>query len=84
MRKRNQGNILDYIPKRNSLFPYSKNNNNRIEVVVHNKGIINLIVQILFHRPQYSHIELDDFGSFVWEKIDGKWQLKNPIWKEKK
>lgn len=35
-------------------------------------------------REQLDSI-LDSWRSdHLWEKIDGKWQLKNPIWKEKK
>lgn len=65
-------NYLDYIPKHNSRFPYSKKENGRIEVRVKNIGLFNRIAQIIFRRPKYSYIELDDFGSFVWEQIDGK------------
>ena len=36
--------------------------------------------------PDYFRNELTDkFRSpHLWEKVDGQWQLKNPIWKEKK
>lgn len=70
--KKEQENYLDYIPKHNSLFPFEKNENNRIEVMVHNKGLMNRIAQMIFRRPKYSRIELDDFGSFIWEQIDGE------------
>lgn len=65
-------NYLDYIPKHNSLYPYSKNENNRIEVTVQNKGLFNRIAQLIFRKPKYSKIELDDFGSFVWEQMNGE------------
>lgn len=71
MKKENKENYLDYIPKHNMLFPFVKKENNRIEVSVRNKGLFNWIAQILFKRPKVSKIELDDFGSFVWEQIDG-------------
>ena len=70
--KKIQENYLDYIPKHNSLYLFCKKENNRIEVTVHNKGLINRVAQIIFRRPKYSKIELDDFGSFVWEQIDGE------------
>lgn len=64
-------NYLNYIPKHNVLFPYRKKENGRIEVEVLNRGFFNRIAQIFFKRPKRSYIELDDFGSFVWEQIDG-------------
>ena len=65
-------NYLDYIPRPNVLFETSRNRDGHIEVKIHNKGIINKIAQALFRKPKYSYIELDDFGTFVWDCMDGK------------
>lgn len=65
-------NYLNYIPGHNALFPFQKKENGRIEVEVKNRGLFNRIAQIFFKRPKKSYIELDEFGSFVWEQIDGK------------
>lgn len=70
--KTKQDNYLDYIPKCNVLFPYKKNANGRIEIEVLNRGFFNRIAQVFFKRPKYSYIELDEFGSFAWEQIDGR------------
>lgn len=64
-------NYLDYVPKHNSLYQYTFNGQKHIEIHVPNKGLCNRIAQIFFKRPKYSQIELDDFGSFVWECING-------------
>lgn len=64
-------NYLDYIPKHNSLYQYTFNAQNHIEIHVPNQGLCNRIAQIFFKRPKYRQIELDDFGSFVWECING-------------
>lgn len=37
-----------------------------------NKGIFNKIAQVIFRKPKISYIELEEFGSFVWQQIDGK------------
>lgn len=68
----NNDNYLDYIPKHNSLYEYTINDKNHTEIRVHNKGLFNKIAQIFFKRPKYSNIELDDFGSFIWECMDGR------------
>lgn len=65
-------NYLDYIPKQNSRFPYTTNQEGHIEVKVHNTGLFNRIAQLIFRRPRYSYIALDDFGSFVWQQINGE------------
>lgn len=70
--KAKQENYLDYIPKHNELFPYQIKENGRVEVKVTNRGMFNRIAQVLFKRPKYSYIELDEFGTFVWKQIDGK------------
>ncbi len=72
MSRKQKANYLDYIPKHNSLFPYEKNKNGSIEIVRKNRGLFNRLAQLLFHKPKESRIELDAFGSFVWEQIDGE------------
>ena len=69
---KNKENYLDFIPRVNVLFEWKKNDKGYIEIKVHNKGFYHKIAQIFFHRPKYSWIELDVFGSFVWEQLDGK------------
>ncbi len=69
---KNKENYLDYIPKHNSLYQFSTNKNGHIEIKIQNKGLFNRIAQLIFKRPKFSDIELDDFGSFVWECMDGK------------
>ncbi len=72
MAKKQKENFLDYIPKHNSLFESNKNEAAHVEIKVANKGLFNRIAQIFFKRPKYSQIELDDFGTFIWESIDGE------------
>lgn len=72
MAKKGKENYLDYIPRHNALYEYEKNKTGHIEIKVRNKGLFNKIAQLFFKRPKYSNIELDDFGTFVWECIDGK------------
>ena len=64
-------NFLDYIPKHNSLFTWDKTKDELVTIKVHNKGLFNKIAQIFFKKPKYSYIHLEEFGSFIWEQIDG-------------
>ena len=54
-------NYIDHIPKINDM---------KWEVL--EDGIVEITAQKLFKRPRYSFIKLDEYGSFVWQKIDGK------------
>ncbi len=54
------------------MFPAAVNAGGHIEIAVQNKGFFNKIAQVVFKRPKVSHIELDDFGSFVWRAMDGE------------
>ena len=72
MAKKNKENFLDYIPKHNSLYEYKKNEQGNVEIHVLNRGLYNRIAQFLFHRPEYSDIELTGMGTFIWEAMDGE------------
>ncbi len=69
--KGNKENFLDYIPKHNSRFLWAVNDQGHVEINQPNTGLFNRIAQLLFKRPKTSQIELEDFGSFVWQNMDG-------------
>ena len=71
-KKKNKQNYLDYVPKHNLLFSYTIKENDRVEIRVANRGVFDRIAQVLFKYPKYSYIELDEFGTFMWQQIDGE------------
>lgn len=64
-------NYLDYIPKHNARFTWDKAEDGLVVIKVANTGLFNRIAQIFFKKPKHSFIHLEEFGSFVWEQIDG-------------
>ena len=70
--KKRRNNLLDYIPQTHPAVTWSMSDDNRITLHVNNKGFYNRIAQILFKRPKVSHIELDEYGSVVWNNITGQ------------
>lgn len=72
MGKKKQENFLDYIPKRNALYDWDINQKKHVEIAVKNRGFFNRIAQLLFRKPKISRIELDEFGSFIWQQLDGQ------------
>ena len=67
-----ENNYLDYIPVRNPDLGWRVKDNGRVEVTVENKGFYNRIAQLFFRRPRISYIELDEYGSYLWQQLDGK------------
>ena len=65
-------NYMDFVPAHNPEYTWKKKENERVEVAVVNKGFYNRIAQIFFKRPAISYIELDEYGSYLWQQIDGK------------
>ena len=70
--KKDSKNYLDKIPAHAADRPFSVDENGIVEITMENKGFYNTIAQNFFHRPRYSFISLDEYGSFVWQQIDGK------------
>ena len=65
-------NFLDFVPKRNSLVEWSADGKGIVTLAIRNKGFYNRIAQLLFRRPKISYISLEEFGSFIWQNIDGE------------
>lgn len=49
-----------------------KQTTGNITVFIRWEGFFNKIAQKFFHRSKVSSIDLDDYGSFVWNTIDDK------------
>lgn len=65
-------NYLDFVPGKNPEFPSSEREDGLVTVIIRHKGIYNKIAQTFFHAPAQSRIDLDRYGSFVWNQIDGE------------
>lgn len=69
---REKKNFLDYVPCCNPLYTWDADEQGIVTVHVVNQGFYNRLAQKLFKRPRISHIRLDEYGSFVWQQMDGK------------
>ncbi|MCQ2584007.1 MAG: PqqD family protein [Treponema sp.] len=67
-----QKNLLDFIPKHNSLITFTTDKKGIVTLEVKNRGFYNRIAQIFFKRPKVSYIALEEMGSFIWQQIDGE------------
>ena len=70
MAKKNE-NYLDYIPVADPRNTWDAENGKVTINMVH-RGFYAGIAQKVFHRPRVSHIDLDEYGSYFWLRMDGK------------
>lgn len=71
-KEKNRRNYLDFVPVMNPEFSWKKDDEGAVTVTVIRKGIFDKIAQVVFRRPKSSQIRLDEFGSFIWQQIDGE------------
>lgn len=74
MKKRNRSdrrNFLEFVPEKSGSLTWDTDDAGLVTLHIENTGIFNRAAQKLLHKPQYTHIHLDLFGSFVWPLIDG-------------
>ena len=69
--RKGKENFLDFIPVRNKKYDWDTEDGYVTVHVVHD-GFYDKIAQKFFHRPRISHIRLEEFGSFLWQKMDGR------------
>ena len=69
--KKTQRNYLENVPVRSALLAFETDEKGIVTLSIENKGFFNRVAQKLFKRPKISYVHLDEFGSFVWQNIDG-------------
>ena len=63
-------NYMDVIYKHNK--KWTMNEKSHVEVEMEHTGFTNRVAQKFFKRPEVSQIELDEYGTIVWQSLDGK------------
>lgn len=71
-RKQAEENYLERCPMRQETMGWTQDDAGLVTLEIENKGVMNRIAQKLLKKPKISYIHLDEFGSFVWQMIDGK------------
>lgn len=65
-------NYLKKIPFRKEKLNWSQDEKGFVTLEMENTGVANQIAQLVFKKPKISYIHLDEFGSFIWQAIDGE------------
>ncbi len=72
MKKNKDCNYLDFVPIKKKTISYIINDSGKGIVRINNVGFYNKVAQIFFNRPKFTNIELDEYGTFIWNNMDGK------------
>lgn len=70
--RREKRNFLDFRPSRNVKYQWKINKKDRVIVQVIHGGFFSRLAQWFFRMPKRSLIELDELGSYIWNRIDGE------------
>lgn len=62
---------------RNGSITWSEDTEGIVTLEIENKGVFNTIAQKLFKKPRISYVHLEEIGSFIWKRIDGKKSVSN-------
>lgn len=77
MKNRKQNpNLLDFVPQHSTKFRVEISDDAVVTIFVENKGPFNFVAQKLFGKPRFSQVHLEEFGSFIWQQIDGQRTIK--------
>lgn len=72
-RKRSpEQNYLDFIPKHTRHLQWRRLDDGTVQLTLRRTGFFNRVSQKVFGAPEYSYIDLDRLGSYVWQRIDGE------------
>ena len=74
--KSDKDNFLEKVPCRNEKYKFEVDSEGRVTIFVENKGPFNFVAQKLFGKPRFSQVHLEEFGSFIWQQIDGQRTIK--------
>lgn len=72
MAKKKEKNYLDYVPAISEKNTWDVGEDGVVTIHMVHAGFYDRIAQKFFHRPRVSHIKLEEYGSFIWQLIDGK------------
>ena len=70
--KKNKKNYLEKIPVISDAISWTLEDNGLVTISIENKGVFNKLAQKFLKKPKTSYVHLDEFGSSVWQLIDGQ------------
>ncbi len=72
MKRKKKTNYLDLIPVMKDNVTLQTNEEGQYYVEVANNGIMDRLAQKLLKKPKVTKVSLEEFGEFIWCRMDGK------------
>lgn len=69
-------NFLELIPIKTEQYKAIKTETGITQILVPRNGMLDRIVRVFKKTPEVMKIDLDEYGTFVWNLIDGKRNIK--------
>ena len=74
---------MDIVYTRSEKLTFDENEEGLVVLNVENRGFFNTVAQKFFHKPRFSHISLDKYGTVVWKCLDGNNSVNDIVEKMK-
>ncbi|MGI6153385.1 MAG: PqqD family protein [Christensenellaceae bacterium] len=72
IRLKSRKNLLDMVPQKNAKYEWQLDETTgRVQITVERNSMIERAVRKFAKTPKTLTVDLDNFGSFVWQMIDG-------------
>lgn len=72
MAKKEKLNFLDIVPKKNEKIRWISLDSQIVQIQIDRNSWLDKAVRLFFKTPAMMKIDLDQYGSFIWNAIDGK------------
>lgn len=66
-----QTNFLDIIPRKNEKYRWVVLENGIVQIQIDRNSWLDKTVRLFFKTPAMMKIDLDRYGSYIWQEIDG-------------
>jgi len=63
-------NFLELVPKKTKEYKWEVNEDGLVQIIIPRDGFLDKAVRAFFKTPKVMRIDLDSYGSFVWNTID--------------
>ncbi len=64
-------NFLELVPKKTEKYEWEMSEDGLVRIIIPREGLLDKAVRIFFKTPKVMKIDLDSYGSFIWNNIDG-------------
>ena len=64
--------FLRLVFSKNETYEWMVDEEGRVTIFIENRGVFHWLFQKLFGKPRVSQIHMEEFGSFIWEALDGR------------